>query len=96
MFNNIDLHLVQLQEEFENRDNESFPRICLATYDDVDYAVMKYYLPKIEKLVENISCKKATTVLTRERVFVQKEGSLEADSWEDRTKVYLVWHGLLP
>ena len=96
MFNNIDAHLIRLQEEFEQGDNLSFPRICIASLDDVDYAIMKVYLPRVEKSVTNISCNKATTVLTRERVFVQQEGGLESDSWQDVTKVYLVWHGVLP
>lgn len=96
MFNNIDLHLIHLQEEYEEGDKSTFPRVCLASLDDVDYAVLKPYIAKVEQRVRSISCRKATTVLTRERVFIQKEGGVEGDSWQDVTKVYLVWHDILP
>ena len=98
MFNNVDQHLINLQEQYELGDRDKFPRVCIAELDDIDYKIIRPYINKLQDNVGRITNRKATAVTIHDRVLAKDEGfdGNSSERWVDVNKVYLVWTGVLP
>lgn len=97
MFNNVDQHLINLQEQYELGDRDKFPRVCIAELDDIDYKIIRPYISKLQTDVNRITGEKATAITVHDRVLSKSEDFGDnSERWVDVNKVYLVWTGVLP